>query len=137
MIILSDDSLKRIEFVSMNDGFYGPESPFLVYHHCVLAINETTMISIGGTRDELAYVRYETTMYFDYLSQKWTIGPDMNLKRHRHACGKLVIGNASIIVVAGGFTNNQDHTSTSVEFLLANDTWVEGKYINITVSDVQ
>ena len=95
------------------------------------------MISIGGTRDELAYVRYETTMYFDYLSQKWTIGPDMNLKRHRHACGKLVIGNASIIVVAGGFANNQDHTSTSVEFLLANDTWVEGKYINITVSDVQ
>ena len=92
------------------------------------------MISIGGTRDELSYVRYQTTMYFDHQSQNWTIGPDMNLRRHRHACGKLVIGDALIIVVAGGYTNNEDHTSKSVEFLFANDTWVEGKYINMTLT---
>ena len=95
------------------------------------------MISIGGTRDELSYERYQTTTYFNHQSQIWTNGPDMNLKRHRHACGKFSVGNTSIIVVAGGFTNNEAHTSTSVEFLLANDTWVEGKYINKTVSDVQ
>ena len=133
MTILSDNSLKGTEFVSINDEVYGPDSPFLVYHHCITAINETTMISIGGTRDKLSYVRYKTTMYFDHQSQEWTIGPEMNLKRFRHACGKLVVGNASIIVVAGGYTNNEYHTSKSVEFLLANDTWVEGKNISITM----
>ena len=86
------------------------------------------MISIGGTRDERAYERYKTTMYFDLLSQKWTRpGPDMYYKRYRHACGKLVIDNASIVVVAGGYIDHQETTSQSVEFLLANDTWVEGK----------
>ena len=117
----------------MNDGLYGPDLPFLVYHHCILAINETTMISIGGTRDERAYERYKTTMYFDLQSQKWTSGPDMYYKRYRHACGKLVIDNTSIIVVAGGYIDHEDTTSQSVEFLLANDTWVEGKYINMTM----
>ena len=47
-------------------------------------------------------------------------------KKAFHACGKFMIGNSTVLVVAGGTY------ITSVEFLLLNDqNWIPGLYTTL------
>ena len=106
-------------------------------YHCIVRVNETTIISIGG-RGSLSAQSFTQTMYFnhDHLeSQKWTFGPEMKVGRAHHSCGKFTIGDISVIVVAGGISNANGPGLTSVEFLLENGTtWIEGPDLPTTHS---
>ena len=97
-----------------------------IFRHCIVQINETTILSIGGQGK--THLSFDQTMYFNHESQEWTIGPPMKVGRAQHSCGKVIIEDISVIVVAGGVSiDDQDSAFTSVEFLLAhNTTWIEG-----------
>ena len=70
--------------------------------------------------------KFRTTWFFNHHSQKWTTGPDTIDKKAFHACGKFMIGNSTVLVVAGGTY------ISSVEFLLLNDqNWIPGLHTTL------
>ena len=125
---VSAHTLKRTEYISLNNTRNGIDMPITISNHCIVKINETTILSIGG--DGFASLTFAKTMYFNHETQDWTLGPEMKVARTQHSCGKVVIEGASVIVVAGGIsTENSDSVLTSVELLPEDSTvWIEGKY---------
>ena len=60
------------------------------------------------------------TRYYNFTLDNWSNGPDMIDHRYFHACGKFMMGDQTVLIVAG-----QDQ---SVEFLPFNETnWINGK----------
>ena len=70
--------------------------------------------------------RYRT-WYYNFVSQDWSSGPDMSEYRYYHGCGKFMLGNQTILIVAGDDLD----WSKSVEFLPLNGSeWIKGNDSN-------
>ena len=69
------------------------------------------------TRHENHYEK--NTHFFSFSNQRWIPGPDMLLERASHACGTFLMGDETIMVVAGGTMVVEDKAkrTDSVEFL--------------------
>ena len=67
------------------------------------------------------YLNYrKNTWYYNSTSDGWSSGPDMIDHRYFHACGNFMMGDQTVLIVAG-----QDQ---SVEFLPFNETnWIKGE----------
>jgi hypothetical protein len=92
-----------------------PSLPVTIKAHCMVALNSTTVMVIGGARNS-QYSR--KTFYFTLGEDSWTEGPELKNKRRDHSCGKIRRNKESqemSIIVAGG----QDGYSyfSSVEIL--------------------
>ena len=61
----------------------------------------------------------KNTHFFSFSHQRWIPGPDMSLARREHACGTFLMGDETIMVVAGGTMVVEDKAkrTDSVEFL--------------------
>ena len=92
--------------------------PVPVKGHCMIQINDSSVIVIGGGPSRSTYILNSET-------NKWTAGPQMTFPRYLHSCEKIPSGKQSSkydIVVAGGYTGNV--LTASVEFLdLASNVW--------------
>lgn len=116
--------------------------PTNVGEHCMVRINESTLLSIGG------YSKFgwtSETNFYDSISNNWYAGPNLSDTRERHACGVLhwynpnTDQNEKVIVVAGGNNNAEYMSSTELLFLNEFETsqqgWVMGPNLpNIALS---
>ena len=100
-----------------------------LHGHCVVAINKTTVLVIGGENDN--GISNKTHVYnFDF--DKWYIGPELLKERSFHACGVFQNSTNWMIAVIGG-ENDQGEVLDSVEFAVLDEdntqtmTW-EWKY---------
>ena len=74
--IFSEGSWKAIE----------PGMPFGVMDHCMLLMNSTTAMVIGGTQN----TKYSNRTYFYHFNANtWIRGPDLITGRSYHACGMV------------------------------------------------
>jgi hypothetical protein len=92
-----------------------PALPVTFYAHCLVTVNSTTVIAIGGKQNERTSGK---TYYFTFGEESWTEGPEMKFKKHGQSCGKIRRNKDSqemSIIVAGGAYGN-DYLS-SVEIL--------------------
>jgi hypothetical protein len=103
----------------------GQDLPVILNQHCMLLLNATTIIVIGGTSgNALSSASY----YFDIqqLEGQWVQGPSMLEKRESHACGIFTSNfhnNQRTLVVTGG-----KPLTTSSEFLVLGESkWTKGK----------
>jgi hypothetical protein len=92
-----------------------PSLPVTIYAHCMVTVNSTTVMAIGGAQNGQASGK---TFYFTVGEQSWTEGPELKNKRGYHSCGKIRKNKESqemSIIVAGGY----DYSSilSSVEIL--------------------
>ena len=86
----------------------GPEMPIPMYGHCLVKLNESTVLFMYG---------YQTFFFDHSAAQAWTNGPDMIYNRLWFGCGMMQMGDGSTaIVVAGGASS-----PTKTEFLVLDD----------------
>ena len=111
-----------------------PDLPAPKYAPCLVAINETVLLSIGGEP-----LTTETFFYNAELNQ-WLPGPELLKARSLASCAMVEWKNPAdgqleaIVVVAGGF-NGKDYLS-STELLYINDIskgWQPGPELPLTV----
>ncbi len=80
-----------------------PSLPVTIYAHCMVTVNSTTVMAIGGTQNN----QYSgKTFYFTVGEESWTEGPELKSKREWHSCGKIRRNKESqemSIIVAGGY----------------------------------
>ena len=56
---------------------------FTVWEHCMVQINSSTLLLIGGTESVRAVEPSSKTYFYSLASNKWTEGPSMAEKRGR------------------------------------------------------
>ena len=82
--------------------------PIPVSENCLVVVNDTTLIAIGGNSD-LNWV--SSTFFYDIPNDAWTPGPELATPSGDHSCGIFSWNNPSsgelerIVVVAGGLNN--------------------------------
>ncbi len=93
-----------------------PSLPVAIFDHCMVTVNSTTVMAIGGLHDNQ---RSGKTFYFTFGEESWTKGPELQNKRHGPSCGKIRRNKESremSIIVAGGYAGGSSYLS-SVEIL--------------------
>jgi hypothetical protein len=79
-----------------------PSLPVTISAHCMVTINSTTVMVIGGYQNDQ---RSGKTFFFTFGEESWTEGPKLKNKREHHSCGKIRRNKESqemSIFVAGG-----------------------------------
>jgi N-acetylneuraminic acid mutarotase len=96
-------SLKSAEMLA-EEGWESniPSLPVTIYGHCMVTVNSTTVMAIGGGQNGHYYRK---TFSFTFGQEHWTEGPELKNKRVGHSCGKIRRNKESqemSIIVAGG-----------------------------------
>ena len=104
--------------------------PNPVFGHCLVKINDSMLLSVGGAFDnEYPVMVTGETYFFNSHCNEWLKGPRLNFPRVFHSCGVFRWNNPNsnqtehIIVAAGGYYID---SIASTELLRLND---EGKII--------
>ena len=95
----------------------GPKIPYQYRGHCLVRLNETTAMLIGGSYAPGGYSG--ATYLYDIPTETWTDNCALNVGRFLHACGVAIdeADGAKIVVAAGGYAGlAYDNT----------EIWVEG-----------
>ena len=99
----------------------GPELPEPMSDHCIVKLNASTLLFLGGN------FHLTKTFFYDISTQTWTNGPYMKYARIDFGCGMMQTTNGSFMVVATGGLANPSKT----EFLVLDDpnglNWSFGK----------
>ncbi len=114
---MSRSSLNSAEMLT-EEGWKSiiPSLPVTIADHCIVTVNSTTVMAIGGRQNGQGYSG--KTFYFTFGEQSWTEGPELKNKRAVHSCGKIRRNKESqemSIIVAGG--QYIDSYLSSVEIL--------------------
>ena len=121
----------------------GPEMPEVVYRHAIASVNETTSIISGGTTSSTITISSGSpkTWFFNHVSQQFQTGPLLITSRQSHASATIQDHQTmeDIVVVIGGWNNNQGGLLDSTELLINGESeWQQGKilcnYQNVLVS---
>ena len=106
--------------------------PTKIGYHCMVMLNSTALILIGGTQDAVVYS--PRTHIFDIANQKWSDGPVLNFARLAHSCARIPTNSQSSeqkIIVAGG---NNGHNMSSVEILdEGSNEWRQGPELPLPI----
>jgi hypothetical protein len=113
-----------------------PTLPVTNFAHCMVTVNSTTVVVIGGGQNGLDYSG--KTFYFTFGEESWTEGPELKNKRGYHSCGKIRRNKESqkmSIIVAGGYDNSY---LSSVEILdEGSNEWQTGPELPFGISSSQ
>jgi hypothetical protein len=137
-----DGSLSKLNSAEMltEEGWESniPALPVTITNHCMVTVNSTTVMVIGGYQNGQGYSG--KTFYFTFGEESWTEGPKMKKTRLDHSCGKIRRGKASkdmSIIVAGGYHDGSSRLS-SVEILdEGSNEWQTGPQLPFGVFDSQ
>jgi hypothetical protein len=99
--------------------------PKAVGEHCMVAINDTVLLSIGGYNDGTE-IRTSETHFYDFITNTWSPGPNLIVGRTGLSCAIVnwKIPNCQsekIVVAVGGHNISRGHSS-DVEFLCTDKT---------------
>ena len=104
------------------DGFFqpGPALPIDTFLHCLVRVNQTHYLMIGGRSDDSST---EKVFFFDWPNQVWTQVQGMSVPRDLHSCALLTGING--VIAMGGY-ETKAYYSTSEIFDLDTETWSLG-----------
>jgi hypothetical protein len=112
-----------------------PSLPVTIKHHCMVTVNSTTVMVIGGYQNSQISGK---TFYFTFGEESWTEGPELKNKRWFHSCGKIRRNKESqemSIIVAGGYDGS---LLSSVEILdEGSNEWQTGPGLPFGVQNSQ
>jgi hypothetical protein len=90
-----------------------PSLPVIIYDHCMVTVNSTTVMVIGGYQNGYS----GKTFYFTFGEESWTEGPALKKKRIYHSCGKIRRNKESqemSIIAAGGWEGSSYLSSVEI-----------------------
>jgi len=109
-------------------------SPVLIMNHCMVLVNSTTVLMIGGEQNGTSYS--SKTYFFNSEDNNWRDGPALKEGRNFPSCGKLKKDSQSseyVVIVAGGA--DASSSITSIEVLEdGSSDWIEGPEFPIGIS---
>ncbi len=113
-----------------------PSLPVTISFHCMVTVNSTTVMVIGGNQNGPYYSG--KTFYFTFGEEIWNEGPELKNKRFDHNCGKIRRDKDSqelSIIVAGGY---DDSYLSSVEILdEGSNEWQTGPELPFGIDNSQ
>jgi hypothetical protein len=125
---LDTGKTKSTEFVQLTGTTPGPDLPLKVSRHCLVSLNDTTLLLIGGILKEGTYSK--ATFFYNTDHNTWTEGPSLIIGRYEHSCALFKSpkhDHNDTVIVTGGF-NNVDGSLTSTKLLnLDSNSWQSGK----------
>jgi hypothetical protein len=120
---------KSTEFVQLTGTTPGPDLPLEVSSHCVVSLNDTTLLLIGGAR--LDWTESKATFFYNTDHKTWTDGPSLTIGRSSHSCALFKSpqhGHTDTVIVTGGIGGYNAVKHASTEFLnLESNSWQSGK----------
>jgi len=125
----SRENGKHLSITETFDGSYWANQDSeieAVSGHCIVHINSSTIISIGGFNTSSPV---KNTYFYNKKIDKWTPGPTLNIARVDLTCGVLLWRNPlsddmeKVVVAAGGWSGDQNLKmwANSTELLYFND----------------
>jgi N-acetylneuraminic acid mutarotase len=113
-----------------------PSLPVTISRHCVVTVNSTTAMIIGGYLN--GYFSGKT-FFFTFGEESWTDGPELKNKRVDHSCRKIRRNKESkeiSIIVAGGYDGSS--YLSSIEILdEGSNEWQTGPELPSGISESQ
>jgi hypothetical protein len=113
-----------------------PSLPVTIYAHCMVTVNPTTVMVIGGWQNGQGYSG--KTFYFTFGEESWTEGPELKKDREGHSCGKIrrnIESQEMSIIVAGGYLFSY---LSSVDILdVGSNEWQTGPELPIGIYESQ
>jgi hypothetical protein len=113
-----------------------PSLPVTIYAHCMVTVNSTTVMVIGGVQNS----QYSgKTFYFTFGEESWTEGPELKNKRKYHSCGKIRRNKESqemSIIVAGGYYGSSSLSSVEILDECSNE-WQTGPELPFGIDNSQ
>ena len=104
-----------------------------IFSHCMVLLNSTTVLVIGGIQDEY---NSPNTYFFNTKSEEWVAGPKLLYGRDSHSCGKIKKdsqSNQESVIVVGGWNVP---LMSSVEILdVGSNMWRTGPNLPLGISD--
>jgi hypothetical protein len=126
--ILANHTLTRsTEFVELTGTIPGPDLPIALKWHCLVTLNETTVLLIGGQSTDKMGPTSKATFYFNINDQTWTEGPGLIKGRYSHSCALFQSpqhANTDTVIIAGG--SNKKAISTTEFFNMEKNAWTQG-----------
>ena len=120
--------------VLSDDGWYQLATPLPVKNHCMVLLNLTTVMIIGGMQGESNYSA--NTYFFNTDNGEWVAGPMLFSSKYYLSCGKILNDSQShkeSVIVAGGCDS---YASSSVEILdLGASQWRKGPNLPIPICE--
>jgi hypothetical protein len=117
---------KSTEFVQLTGTTPGPDLPLEVGWHCLVSLNDTTVLFIGGWLQN--GTTSKATWFYNTDHKTWTDGPSLILGRHSHSCALFKSpqhGHTDTVIITGGVNND---AIASTELLnLESNSWESGK----------
>ncbi len=114
-----------------------PSLPVTIAYHCMVTVNATTVMAIGGYQKDQGYSG--KTFFYTFGEESWTEGPELKNKRGLLSCGKIRRNKESqemSIIVAGGHDGSS--FLSSVEILdEGSNEWQTGPELPFGVIDSQ
>jgi hypothetical protein len=119
-----------------------PSLPVAMSDHCMVTVNSTTVMVIGGLRNS----HQKETLYYTFGEERWTEGPALKNERISPSCGRIKTSKDSqemSIIVVGGWTtptypSNGPTYLTSVEILDEGSTaWRSGPDTSLGTANSQ
>ncbi len=104
---------------------YIPSLPVTISAHCMVTVNSTTVMVIGGWQNSQFSGK---TFYFTFGDESWTEGPEMKNKRNSLSCGKIKRNKDSqemSIIVAGGYYGGS-YLSSVENLNIGSNEWQTG-----------
>jgi hypothetical protein len=92
-----------------------PSLPVYTAYHCMVTVNSTTVMAIGGYQNSQEHSG--KTFYFTFGEESWTEGTELKHKRGFHSCGKIrrdQEGEGMSIIVAAGDDGSAYLSSTEI-----------------------
>ncbi len=111
-----------------------PSLPVAISVHCMVTVNSTTVMVIGGIQNGLYSGK---TFYFTFGEESWTAGPELKNKRGYHSCGKIRRDKESqemSIIVAGGWDGASELSSVKILDEGSNE-WQTGPELSFVIQD--
>jgi hypothetical protein len=127
---LGSEVTKSTELVQLTGTTLGPYLPLEVYSHCLVSLNDTTILLIGGCLRDGNETK--ATYYYNTDHKTWTDGPSLTIGRFTHSCALFKspqYGHTDTVIVTGGMMNSEPiEFLASTEYLnLESNSWQSGK----------
>ncbi len=121
-----DGVMNSTEYASTMSVDIGPTLPVAMEEHCLLQLNASTFMFVGGL--DVDSDRVSTTWFYNFELLTWTSGPSLIEGRNFHVCGMIkdsVTGKAIVVTTTGRGTVSRRLNSTELWTAEA-DTWMTG-----------
>ena len=112
------------DILSSNGTKRGPDLPTDVAMHCLVRLNSTTAMLIGGEGNGNG----SGTWFFDFGSKTWSKGPDLKIPRWKHSCGVIYDTKNcdQLVVVTGGMNYGMNLTNSTEMWIVDSGEWISG-----------